>query len=314
MKKKTILLLFSLILLLVRPSFGQDSELLQDTGFVKRPVFISVLNLQPVTLSKNRILFSFQAEYPEFYKYLNQKNGKTERVSETTVLNEAYYYGLAFYGLTDRINLFAILPLTSIHHVSPSATIIGKGFGDFEIGGRYNLRNSKNFENSLTSGITIGFPTGKYRNIGTYDYPIGLGAFRIKGDVTGLKRLKILDMIYSVYYEYRTNNSEGLHVGDEMAAYLTFQKQINTKYGNFGLEGGAYGFYNFKDKKNAAFIPYTDNYNANLFVGASYNYLKDFYLRFGVPYTIYQNKSWLTKYTALIQLDYYFDLKKINNL
>ena len=58
------------------------------------------------------------------------------------------------------------------------------------------------------------------------------------------------------------------------------------------------------------FIPHTEDYTANLFVGASYNYLKDFYLRVGVPYTIYQNKSWLTKYTALIQLDYYFDLKK----
>lgn len=310
MKKKTILLLFCLILVFVRPSFGQGSELLQDTGFVKRPVFISVLNLHPVTLSKNKILFSFQAEYPEFYKYLNQQNGKTEKVSESVALNEAYYSGSVIYGLTDRINLFAILPVTSIHHYSPSATIIGKGFGDIEIGGRYNLLESKNFENSLTSGVTIGFPTGKYRDIGVYDYSLGLGAFKFKGDVIGMHRLKSLDMIYSVYYEYRTNNSEGLHVGDEMGAYLTFQKQIKTKYGNFGLEGGAFGYYNFKDKKDGVFIPYTEDYNANLFVGASYNYLKDFYLRFGVPYTIYQNKSWLTKYTALIQLDYYFDLKK----
>jgi hypothetical protein len=310
MKKKTILLLFSLILLFVRPSFGQDSELLQDTGFVKRPVFISVLNLLPVTLSKNRILFSFQAEYPEFYKYLNQKNGKTERVSETTVLNEAYYYGRAVYGLTDRMNLFAILPVASIHHYSPSATIIGKGFGDFEMGGRYHLLFSENFENSLTLGVTIGFPTGKFKNIGSNAYPLGLGAFEFKGDVTGLHRFKNLDMIYSVYYEYRTKNSQALQVGDQTGAYLTFQKQINTKYGNFGIEGGAFGYWNLKDKKDGAFIPYTDDCTANLFVGASYNYLKDFYLRFGVPYTIYQNKSWLTKYTALIQLDYYFDLKK----
>ncbi len=310
MKKKMILLLFSLLLLLVRPSIGQNSEILQDTGFVKRPVFISVLNLQPLTLSKNRILFSFQAEYPEFYKYLNSKNGKTEPVSENTVINEAYYYGRAVYGLTDRINLFTILPVASIHHITPSATIIGKGLGDFAIGGNYSLHESKNFKNSLTSSITIGFPSGKYKNIGANDYPLGLGAYEFKGDVTGLHRFKNLDIIYSVYYEYRTGNSQGLNVGDEAGASITFQKQFNSNYGNFGLEGGAYGFWNLKDKKAGSTIPYTDDYNANLFVGAWYNYLKDFYLRFGVPYTIYQNKSWLTKYTALIQLDYYFDLKK----
>jgi hypothetical protein len=310
MKKKMILLLFSSLLVLVRPSIGQNSEILQDSGFVKRPVLISVLNLQPLTLSKNRILFSLQAVYPEYYKYLNSKNGKAEQVSETTVLNEAYYYGHAVYGLTDRINLFTILPLASVHHFSPTTTISDKGFGDFAIGGHYSLLESKKFENSLTSSITVGFPTGKYKNIGENDYPLGLGAYKFRSDVTGLHRFKNLDMIYSIYYEYRTSNSQGLNVGDEAGAYMTFQKQFNTNYGNFGLEGGAYGFWNLKDKKDGSSIPSTDNYNANLFVGAWYNYLKDFYLRFGVPYTIYQNKSWLTKYTALIQLDYYFDLKK----
>lgn len=305
-----ILLLFSLLLVLVKPSIGQNSEMLQDTGFVKRPVFISVLNLQPLTLSKNRLLFSFQAEYPEFYKYLNSKNGKTEQVSETTVLNEAYYYGRAVYGLTDRINLFTLIPLASIHHFSPTTTITDKGFGDFAIGGNYSLLESKNFKNNLTSSLTVAFPTGKFKNIGANDYPLGLGAYTFKGDLTGLHRFRNLDVIYSAYYEYRTGNSQGLNVGDEAGASISFQKQYNTKYGNFGLEGGAYGFWNLKDQKDGLTIPYTDDYNANLFVGAWYNYLKDFYLRFGVPYTIYQNKSWLTKYTVLIQLDYYFDLKK----
>lgn len=310
MKKKMILLLFGLSLFIVWPSSGQNPEALQDTGLVNKPVFISVLNLRPVTLSKQRILFSVQAEYPEYYKYLNPKSGKTERVSESTVLNEAYYFGHIVYGFTNRINLFAILPIASIHHYSPSATIVGKGFGDIALGGNYSLLESKNFENSLTSSITIGFPTGKYKNMDSNDYPLGLGAFKFKGDVTGLHRFNNLDMMYSVYYEYRTNNSEGLYVGDEAGASLTFQKQINTSYGNFGLEGGAYGFWNLKDKKNGTYLPYTDNYAANLIVSAWYNYLKDFDIRVGIPYSIYQNKSWLTKYEVLIQLDYYFDLKK----
>ncbi len=310
MKKKVFPLLFGLLLNIAWSSSGQNPEAIPDTSLVAKPVVISVLNLRPVMLSKQRILFSLQAEYPEFYKYSNSKSGKIERVPETSVLNEAYYFGHIYYGLTDRINLVAILPVTSIHHYSPFATIIGKGFGDFEIGGRYKLLYPKNSGNSLNAGLTIGFPTGKYKNLSLNEYPLGLGAFRFKGDITGLHRLKNLNMIYSVYYEYRTNNSEGLHVGDETGACLTFQKEINTEYGNFGIEGGVYGFWNLKDQKNGTNIPYSDDYAANLFIGAWYNYLKDFYLRFGVPYTIYQTKSWLTKYEVLIQLDYYFDFKK----
>lgn len=305
-----ILLLFGLLLSVVQPSSGQNPEAIPDTLLVAKPVIISVLNLQPVILSKQRMLFSLQAEYPEFYKYMNSKSGKIERVPETSVINEAYYFGHIYYGLTDRINLFAILPVTSIHHYSPTATIIGKGFDDLKIGGRYDLFHSKNSENTLTSGLTIGFPTGKYKNLSLNEYPLGLGTFRFKGDITGLHRFNNLDMIYSVYYAYRINNSEGLHVGDETGAYLTFQKQINTNYGNFGFEGGVNGFWNFKDKKDGTNIPQTDDYTANLYFGAWYNYLKDFYLRFGVPYTIYQTNSWLTKYEVLIQLDYYFDFKK----
>lgn len=310
MKKKVFPLLFGLLLIITWKSSGQNLEGPHDTLLVAKPVVISVLNLQPVTLNKQKILFSLQADYPEYYKYLNLKNGKTERVSDYKALNEAFYFGHISYGLTDRINLFAILPVASIHHYSPTATIIGKGFGDFKIGVRHNLFNQKNFANSLTSGAAITFPTGKYKNIRSDDYPIGLGAFEFKGDITGMHRINNLNMIYSVYYEFRTKNSEGLNVGDETGAFLTFQKQIDTRYGNFGIEGGTYGHYNFKDKKNDSYIPYTDDYEVNLYFGAWYNYLKDFSLRFGIPYTLYQNKSWLTKYEVLIQLDYHFNLIK----
>lgn len=310
MNKKMLFLLFGLLLFLVRISNGQNPEILQDTGIAAKPIFISVLNLRPVTLSKRRILFSLQAEYPEFYKYVNQKSGKTERVPESSVLNEAYYYGHVVYGFTDRINLFAILPMASIHHYSPSATITGKGWGDIVLGGNYSLLDSNNYENDLTAGISIAFPTGKYKNIATADYPLGRGAFSFKGDVTGLHRFTNVDMVYSVYYAFRANNPDGINVGDETGAFLTFQKAIHTTYGNFGLEGGAYGLWNFRDKRNGTYIPQTDDYAVNLIAGAWYNYLKDFYLRFGVPYTIYQNKSWLTKYEVLIQLDYHFGLNR----
>ena len=309
MKKKKIIQLFALLLFIIRPSYGQNIETLQDTGSFQKPVFLSVSNLRPITFNKQRILFRLQAEYPKFYKYLNFKSGKTERVTESTVLNEAFYFGHIVYGFTNRINLFVILPLASVHHYSPAGTFIGKGLGDIEIGGIYSLLNPKSRENSLTSSLSLGFPTGKYKNRDINDLPLGLGAFRFKGDVTGLHRFKNLDLIYSIYYEYRTPNSVGLEVGDETGAYLTLQKQLNTSYGNFGLEGGAFGSWNFKDKKNGTSIANTDDYTANLFIGAWYNYLKDFYIRFGVPYTIYQNKSWLTKYEVLIQLDYHFELK-----
>jgi hypothetical protein len=310
MKKKVLPLLSGLFLIIIGTSSGQNTEAIHDTSLVAKPVVISILNLHPVNLNKRKVLFSLQADYPEYYKYLNQKNGKTERVSDNIALNEAFYFGHISYGLTDHINLFVTLPVTSIHHYSPSATIIGKGFGDFKIGARHDLFNQNNFVNSLTSGATITFPTGRYKNISSNDYPIGRGAFEFKGDITGLHRFSNLNMIYSVYYEIRTKTSEGLNVGDETGVYLTFQKQIQTKYGNFGIEGGAYGHYNFKDKKDDTFIPYTNDYAVNLYFGAWYTYLKDFTLRFGIPYTLYQNKSWLTKYEVIIQLAYHFDLIK----
>ena len=60
MKKKFIFLLFSLLLFTGILSVGQNPELQIDSGFVKKPVFISVLNLRPVTLNKQRILFSIR--------------------------------------------------------------------------------------------------------------------------------------------------------------------------------------------------------------------------------------------------------------
>jgi len=308
MEKKRIFLLFALLIIIIRPSAGQNTETSQDSLSSKKPVFISVLNLRPATLSKKRILISLQAEYPKYYKYFNPNTGNTERVSETTVLNEAYYSGHIVYGVTNRVNLFTILPVTSVHHYSPANTIIRKGIGDIELGGNYSVFDSQNLVNSLTTGLTIGFPTGKYKDVGSNEYPLGLGVFKLKGDITGLHHFNQLDMMYSVYYEYRGENSDGLKVGDEAGAFLTFQKQIFTSYGDFGFEGGGYCRWNFKDKIVSSFETHLDDYTGNLFIGAWYNYLKDFYLRVGVPYTIYQNKSWLTKYEVLIQLDYYFDI------
>ena len=308
MKTRMILHLFGALVLLVRPSIGQNSEALPDTGLNNKPAFNSILNIRPETLGKHAILFSFQAKFPEYYKYFNPKSGNTEQVPKALVINEAYYNGQAIYGLTDRVDLYAMLPVASVHHYSLSGTIAGKGFGDIVLGGNYSLLNSP--QNSFTTGLSLGFPTGKYKNTGLNDYPLGLGSFRFKGDITGLHRFNNLDMVYSTYYEYRTDNADGLNVGDEVGAYLTFQKQFNTRYGNFGIEGGAYGLWNFKDKRNDAYIPWSDNYEGNVMIGGWYKYLENFYLRVGVPYTIYQNQSWSTKYTVLIQLDYYFSFKK----
>ncbi len=311
MKTKMNLLLLGSFLFLTSLSYSQNSKNLSDTIAVENLIFSSILNLRPVTLGKQNILISLQAEYPEYYKYFNSQSGKTERVPATSVLNEAYYYGRVVYGLTDRINLVALLPVASVHHYSPAGTKVGRGFGDMELGGIYSVLDSKkNPENNLTAGVTIGFPTGKYKNLGPNDYALGLGALKFKGDITGLHKIMKLNIIYSVYYEFRSTNSEDLNVGDEAGAYLTFQKQLNTNYGNFGIEGGVYGFWNFKDRKNGNNISHSDNYESNLYFGAWYNYLKDFYLRVGVPYTLYQNQSGLTKYEVLIQLDYQLNFRK----
>ena len=135
------------------------------------------------------------------------------------------------------------------------------------------------------------------------DIPLGTGAFSTQLSAEGLHSFKKTDLIYAAYYEYKSPNSSGTDIADEVGIYTFFQNNYNTKYGNFGIEYGIIG--------NVQ-IPAADifkNIKAQVFIGANYFYNEHLNIRLSVPYTIFQQKAFLTDYTVLLQVDYLFNKK-----
>jgi len=305
MNKKILLFVVSMVFLTSFTLKAQNTVTKKDSVSTIK-TYISGMNLRPVLLKKGEFLISLSADIPHYYKWYSPKTEKPEKLSSKMVINEAYFDGYLIYGLNKQVNLFLTVPVTDIHHYSPMGIATGVGFGDVRFGADLDIINlQKDGRNSLVGRVTMGVPTGHYKDLDISEYPTGLGSFRFQGNLTGLHQFSKFDMIYSAYYEYRTNHS-GMHIGDETGAYLIFQKPFNTSAGRFGLETGAYTFWQFKNSKKGTVIPNTKNYAVDFYVGGWYNYLKNLYLRFSVPYSVYQNKAWFTKYQVKIQLDYLF--------
>ena len=93
-------------------------------------------------------------------------------------------------------------------------------------------------------------------------------------------------------------------VGDETGLFVTLQKPFATPIGAFGIEGGLNGYFNFSDSRSGTAVPHTQDYAVNLYAGGWYQYLDRFYIRFGVPYTVFQNSAWMTQYRVMIQFDF----------
>ncbi len=301
--KKKMLALISLALFAFTTVTAQDIErqqaVKQDSLFYQ-----SVYNLRPVLINKHQMLVNFQLDFPRYYKVYNPKQNSLAKVPSVVVLNEFYFNTFFTYGISDKWNVYAVLPVVDVHHYSPMIFKSGIGFGDIQLGIDYQLLGKKsNRKDFLSLELKNTLPTGKYKNLSNTDYPTGLGSFRFMLALNGLHKFKALDLWYTAYYEYRTNHS-GLSIGDETGFFITLQKSFPTSLGDFGIEGGLNSYYNFKDSNQGKEIPNSKDYTVNLYAGGWYKYLDKFYLRFGVPYAVYQNNSWMTKYQVMIQFDY----------
>lgn len=281
-----------------------------DTLLNKQLPFISITNLRVSTLSKKNYLFSLNADFPRYYKVLNAKSGTFDKVSDKVVLNEAYFNLYFTYGFSDKLNFSFDLPVTDIHHYSPMLFVSGKGIGDVKIGANYNLLKSDSDRNSLTAGLDIGFPTGKNSNLSPADFPLGYGAFLFRGTLAGFHKINTQKIIYAAYYELRTNNSSNVDIGDELGAYLYLQKPFNSNYGRFSIEYGFYNYLKMSDNLNSTDVKNSSDWAVNLFLGAQYEYSKNFSLQFGIPYSIIQNNAFMTKYRVMVQLNYFINKNK----
>ncbi len=305
MKKQLFFVIIGFLVFTYSGLYAQGSTPAKDTT-TSGEASLSILNLRPVLLNKGQAIVSLRAAFPNFYKSFNATAGKPVKLPSNQALSEAYFNTYLTYGLSGKWNVFMMIPVADIHHYSPMGEVSGVGFSDVEAGVDYRLINGqKGGNDGLAARLTLGFPTGRYQNLSSTQYPLGLGSFRFRAALTGIHQYTKVQMIYSAYYEYRTNRL-GISMGDETGAYLLFRKPIETAYGRFGLEGGAYTYWNFSDKNNGTVVPNSRDYSINLYVGAWFQYLKKFDIRIGVPYSIYQNKAWMTQYQAMLQLDYLF--------
>ncbi len=296
------ILLFSWILTVSVSLFGQQKKEGINTVGVDTVLYQSVYNLRPVLLKKNKILVNTRLDFPRFYKMYIQQQKKLTKVPSYIVLNEFYFNTYLTYGVSNKINFYTIIPLVDIHHFSPMSIQKGVGLGDAELGGTYQITKSDTGKNILSGELRITFPTGK-TTYSMQDYPTGIGSFRFMAAINGLTKLKHCNLWYTAYYEYRTNHN-GINAGDETGLFITIQKPFNLSIGNFGIEYGANGYYNFYDSKSGTKIPNTQDYAVNIYAGGWYRYLEKIYIRFGVPYSVFQNNTWFTKYRVLLQLDY----------
>lgn len=297
-------LLFSL--LIGNKLWGQvQSE--DQTGKQPEDFFISTYHFYPQLLNQKQWLIDFSTDMPKFFKYYNPRSRKIEKKLPVVVLNEAYFHAHILYGLGAKLNLFVTLPLADLHHYSPMIFQKGVGLGDIQTGMVYgNLLSGKHH---LAMEAMLSWPTGIYK----HDMAVlntGKGAFGFQVGVNGLEnfqpKVDAWQFAYHAYYNYLVS-TDNIDKGAETGVTVIFRKPYHTKYGYFGIENALNFQYHTGYKAGPMLLPNTDLTQFDLSIGGWYEFLNNFYLRLAVPYTLYQNKAYLTKYTVVMQLDYKFN-------
>ena len=288
-------------------AFSQVNDTIyHENDSLNNPLYLNGYDLHPVLLHKKQFLVQLGVVSPNYYKWFNSTSGNIEALSPKMVISETYFSGKLNYGLSDKLNIRVLLPVTDMHYYSPMGISKGIGLDDINTGIDWSPFTSKqNRKTNFSLGFTAGFPTGKHYNLEQGKLPLGNGAFELKGNITGLYKASSFNVIYSGYYSYFTNHKSTIK-GDESGAYMIFQKPFNTKVGKFGVETSLFGYYDIADIANNVSIPNTQNYGVDLGVGVWFNYLKNLKLQFYIPYSIYQNKAWLTKYEVNLKINYQF--------
>ena len=115
--------------------------------------FLSVTNLHPSVLQKNKWLLAMNARFPRYYKMYNGMTGTIDKLSDMVVINEAYFNFYGLYGLSKKMDISVTLPVNDIHHYSPMSFVSGKGLGDIRTGIIYSLVTADSSKSSLTAGL-----------------------------------------------------------------------------------------------------------------------------------------------------------------
>lgn len=298
-------ILLLLILLMGNLTYGQEKPQ-KETGKQPDDFFISTYQFHPQLLGKKSWLVDFSTDIPKFFKYFNPKMKKIAPKMPVVVLNEAYFNAHFLYGLNSKLNLYANLPFSDLHHYSPMMFQKGVWFGDLQTGVVYgNLLSGAHY---LTIEGQINWPTGIYKQ-NPQVLNTGRGAFCIQAGLNGLEQLQTKpdawQLAYHAYFDYLISLDK-IKKGPEAGATFLFRKPFHTQYGYFGIENALDVQYHTPYKAGPNIVPMTGLMQLNVGIGGWYEFLNNFYLRLTVPYTVFQNKAFLTKYSVVMQLDYKF--------
>ncbi|HFX17906.1 MAG TPA: hypothetical protein ENK64_02030 [Flavobacteriales bacterium] len=304
--KKRILLLWLCTLVVSLPKLAAQVKNDKEASAEQPEFFMSSYNIKPQLLKKGHYWLNVSADIPRYFKYYNGMTHQIEDKLPVVVINDTYFNANILYGLNDQWNMYLNVPFTDSHHYSPMLFQKGIGFGDVKTGLVYgNLFKTDKHFLSLETRLTL--PTGIYK----HDPEIintGNGAYALMLGINGLEKFSNShwQMAYQGYFDYRLSKEDMITKGHAFGANLLFQRPFHTKNGYFGWENAIQFNRQFPDQMNGQDLPMTDLTEINLSTGGWYKFLDKFYLRFTLPYTIYQNDTYFTKHSFILQLDYLF--------
>ncbi len=306
MKRLYINMLLFLILLMGNFIYGQEKPK-KETGKQPDDFFISTYQFHPQLLGEKTWLIDLSTDIPKFFKYFNPKMKKITPKMPVVVLNEAYFNAHILYGSNSKLNLYANLPFLDLHHYSPMMFQKGVWFGDIQTGVVYG--NLLSGLHHLTLEAQINWPTGIYKQKPQI-LNTGRGAFGIQVGLNGLENLQTKadawQLAYHAYFDYFIS-LDNIDKGFETGGTALFPKPYHTKFGYFGLENALNFQMHTPYKTGTMTLPNSGLTQLDVSLGGWYEFLNNCYLRLTIPYTLYQNKAYLTKYSVVMQLDYKFN-------
>lgn len=262
----------------------------------------SVFGVHPSVVAPGHVYLGMSAETATHLKIYDQQQGRYVSQPASMVFNDVGLNTLLAYGLTDRLTVFAQVPLRSVHLYSLTGTTIGKGFGDPRLGGTFSLL-ARGRPSSLAVSLSATIPLGANTPPGQGRYPLGLDATALNGSMDGRAPVGPYSVLYSAYYRFVTGDRSA-DCGDGTGFYLVLDRYAETDFGNFSWDLGVHGDYTIHDRIPGSPIDASYDDSFRILAGLTYYYSPTLAFNVGIPYTVYQKHAWFTTYSVSIGVDY----------
>ena len=267
----------------------------------------SISGIRKLALSSGNLYFNINGEFPSFQKILNPNTGGMMDFPKSFVRTEAYLNASVLYGINNKFNVFLNVPFSWLNHYTPDLIQENKGFGDIDFGALYQLFGEDLSSNTSTIKLAVKAPTGESNNLSNDELPLGSGAWEFSAALQGMFHFTSWNLLYSANYSLSTQNGNDINPGDHVWGILSFEKNLNTKFGDFTLESGFELSNFFEGTKDGNAVANSSEFSAAWFPAIAYNFSQNLRLSYRMPFTFYKRDSWFTDYSAVLQIEYYLD-------